>query len=119
MKVSSVKESGIFTRAYKKGTSDVQKHIAVYALKRRKRGEGSPSSLGLTVSKKYGCAVERSRARRILREAYRQLSANVASGYDIIVVARHSLLGKKTQDAFADMSVSFRKLGLIPNTDDI
>ena len=110
---SSVKQSCVFSRAYRQGESFAAKHIVVYKLKRRKKGEYTASSLGLTVSKKYGKAVERTRARRILREAYRRLFCDIPCGYDIIVVARHSLIDAKMQDALYDMRLSFEKLGLL------
>ncbi len=114
---SSVKQSCIFSRAYRQGESFATKYIVVYKLKRRKKGEFAASSLGLTVSKKYGKAVERTRARRILREAYRRLYCDIPCGYDIIVVARHSLAKAKMQDALCDMRLSFSKLGLLPAED--
>lgn len=111
-KIISVKRSSVFSRAYKQGKSVAAKTLAVYALKRRKDGH-KPSALGLTVSKKYGKAVERSRARRVMREAYRELCDRVPCGYDIIVVARARLAGVKTPEAFADLSYALEKLGLL------
>lgn len=72
-----------------------------------------PSALGLTVSKKYGKAVERSRARRVMREAYRGLCDKVHCGYDIIVVARGRLAEAKTPEVLTDLSYALNKLGLL------
>lgn len=112
-KICSVKQSSVFSRAYRSGQSVAEEHIVVYALKRRKKGESMPSCLGLTVSKKFGRAVDRSRARRILREAYRPFLNALPCGYDIIVVARYALRGSKMNDAYVDMASAFTKLGLI------
>ncbi len=38
-----------------------------------------------------GCAVERNRAKRRLREVFRQQQQRVPAGYDLLLVARHSL----------------------------
>lgn len=40
-----------------------------------------------------GCAVERNRAKRRLREVFRQQQQRVPAGYDLLLVARHSLNG--------------------------
>jgi ribonuclease P protein component len=47
--------------------------------------------LGLAVSRRVGSAVERNRARRLLREGFRRLERAGASGFDVVVVARAPL----------------------------
>jgi len=47
--------------------------------------------LGLAVSRRVGGAVERNRARRLLREAFRRLGLAGAPGLDLVVVARAPL----------------------------
>jgi ribonuclease P protein component len=111
-KIISVKRSSVFSRAYKLGKSVATKTLAVYVLKRKKDAR-KPTALGLTVSKKYGKAVDRSRARRVMREAYRGLCDRVIDGYDIILVARGRLLGAKTPEALADLSYALEKLDLL------
>lgn len=48
--------------------------------------------LGIVTSKKIGCAVKRSRARRVIREAFRRIEPEIRQKtdkrYDFIVVAR-------------------------------
>lgn len=51
--------------------------------------------VGITASRKVGNAVERNRARRLLREAIRQLYAHIAPGWDIVLVARGPLVAEK------------------------
>lgn len=48
----------------------------------------SLSRIGVTASRKVGTAVERNRARRLLREAARHLYPNLRLGWDVVLVAR-------------------------------
>lgn len=45
--------------------------------------------LGITVSKKNGNSVIRSRLKRIIKEAYRLQQSRFLSGYDIVIIARN------------------------------
>ena len=47
---------------------------------------------GLTVTKKVGCAVERNRIRRRLREALRTPGLAAKAGHDYVIVARRDAL---------------------------
>jgi ribonuclease P protein component len=47
--------------------------------------------LGLAVSRRVGGAVERNRARRLLREGFRRLERAGSPGVDLVVVARAPL----------------------------
>ncbi len=46
--------------------------------------------LGISVSKKVGKSVVRSRVTRLIRESYRLNEENIKSGFDIVVIARNS-----------------------------
>ena len=79
----ALKLNHIFRRLY--ATSGFANgYLVLYAKKNR---EGK-NRVGITVSKKLGCAVIRNRVRRRLREAYRLQEAQFAPGWDIVVVAR-------------------------------
>lgn len=54
---------------------------------------------GITAGKKVGGAVERNRAKRILRAAYRKNELILPIGYDIVAIARPDIVGKKS-DSF-------------------
>lgn len=80
----SMKLNRDFKRLYYKGgcvTSDI---LVVYY---RKNSLGC-NRLGITVGKKTGGAVIRNRVKRLIRESYRLSEQNMASGYDIVIVAR-------------------------------
>ena len=74
-----------FYRAYKKGAFRAGRHIVIYALKNR----NNMSRLGISVGKKAGNSVQRSRFTRIIRENYRLLEERIAEGYDIVLSLIH------------------------------
>ena len=78
----------MFQRLYSKGTSCSDKNIAIYFLPNRQ----SVNRLGITVSKKTGCAVLRNRTKRLIRESYRLNEHRIKSGYDIVIVARRHIV---------------------------
>lgn len=54
--------------------------------------------------KKVGGAVQRNRARRILRAAFREVAPRGVDGNDIVLVAREGIRGARTQDLIKEMT---------------
>ena len=76
-------ENKDFRTLYYRGDSRVHAGLVTYV---RRNRLGHPR-IGITTGKKVGCAVKRSRARRVIREGFRPLLPLVG-GYDIVFVAR-------------------------------
>jgi len=66
----------------------------------------APGSGGyaLVAGKKVGGAVQRNRARRILRAALREVAPRGMDGHDIVLVAREGIRGARTQDLITEMT---------------
>jgi ribonuclease P protein component len=61
-----------------------------------RRPADRPLRLGITASRKIGGAVQRSRARRLIREAFRAVFAELpGAGLDIVVIVRRPLGERK------------------------
>ncbi|MBR5486255.1 MAG: ribonuclease P protein component [Oscillospiraceae bacterium] len=73
-----------FRRLYYKGKSSVHPMLVTYAMKNRL----GCIRIGITTSKKVGCAVERNRARRVIRAAIRACEMPADCGWDFVFVAR-------------------------------
>ncbi len=113
-KIIAIKESYLFSKVYAKGKRDAEKNVCVYALRNYKSGN---TLLGITTGKKLGNAVQRSRARRLIREAFRQISQEVSwkKPFWIVVVARSPIVDKtrKMDQVRSDLMKAFTKLNLI------
>lgn len=89
-----LKDERIFSRLYKKGSRCGGKYLGAYYAPNRL----SFNRFGITAGKKIGCAVERNRAKRIIRAAYRKNELILPIGYDIVLVARPDIGGVKSDD---------------------
>jgi ribonuclease P protein component len=63
----------------------------------------------VVATRRVGGAVERNRARRILRAAWREVAPQVGNDKDVVLVARRSIVGAKAQDLVADMTELLRR----------
>lgn len=72
--------------------------------------------LGVVASKRVGNAVERARAKRRLREAFRRRRHTLTAPTpdDVVLVARRSILAAPWPDVVADLLHLTRQAGLIP-----
>jgi ribonuclease P protein component len=59
--------------------------------------------VAFVAGRRVGGAVERNRARRILRAAWREIAPLAQEGWDVVLVARGSIRKAKTQDLVAEM----------------
>ena len=79
--------SAEFERVYRQGRSKGNRFLVLYAFPREGADEEGPR-LGLSVSRRVGGAVERSRVKRTLREAFWQEAERLPADADYVVVAR-------------------------------
>lgn len=101
-------ENKDFRTLYYRGKSQVHAGLVTYV---RSNRLGYPR-IGITTGKKVGCAVQRSRARRVIREGLRPLISQVG-GYDIVFVARTFTPQMKSTDLTPVISKHLKQLGVI------
>ena len=122
MKYYTLKENHLFSKAYAKGKKAGGKYICVYLmpdyhaarLQRANPLKTRINRVGITVAKKLGVAVVRSRVKRILREAYYKAlkTLDVKTGKIIVIAARSAAVRAKTDDVYAELVKAFTQLGL-------
>lgn len=95
----TLRKQNEFNRVYNRGNSKGSKLVVVVYNKNR---------LGYTraafvASKKVGNSVCRNRSRRLMRQAYSNIKGKIKPGYDIIFVARQSIMEQKEIDVEKSM----------------
>ena len=77
---------------------------------------GSPSRLGVITSRKVGNAVARARARRLLREAFRQNQFRIVPPAKLVLVARPSIAPQPFAAVERDFLQALRRARLLAAT---
>lgn len=75
-------------------------------------GPGASLRLGVVASRKVGDAVRRARAKRRLREAWRRNRSRFHGDYDVVLVARRSIIAAPWESVVADLMKQARRAGL-------
>ena len=123
MKYRAISENHLYVKAYRKGKKISARNVVVYVLPDRRAFQlkmENPEKMyinrvGLTVTKKIGNAVTRSRVKRIIREGYRLTDKEygIKKGNLIVLVAKDNCIKAKSTDIKNDMVYAFGKLGMI------
>lgn len=66
----------------------------------------------LVAGKKIGGAVQRNRARRVLRAAIREVAPRGVEGHDVVLVAREGIRDARTQDLITEMTELLQRGGM-------
>jgi ribonuclease P protein component len=74
---------------------------------------GSPTRIGVITARKIGGAVARTRARRLLREAFRVHQPDLAQPVDLVLVAQPSIVDKAFADVERDYLAALRRARLL------
>ncbi len=90
-----------FKRVYDRRRSASSEFLIVYAAP----NDLPHNRLGLSVSRKFGGAVQRNRMRRLFREAYRLTRHQMPAGLDIVLIPR-----SKVAPPLADLLIALPKL---------
>lgn len=109
MRGQTLKENKDFRRLYYRGKNASSPVLVTYAMKNRR---GS-CFYGITTSKKIGTAVDRNRAKRVIRTAFDEVRGEINGSWDFVFVARSKTTRVKMQDVKNAMLEQFSELGVI------
>jgi ribonuclease P protein component len=101
-----------FRKTYDEGKKLAGRYLVLFV----RSSETGAIRLGLTVTKRVGCAVERNRARRRLREVFRRearatLERNRWTGTDMVVNLRDGAASVGVRELSEDLDRLLRRLG--------
>ncbi len=103
-----------FQKVYQDGRSIAGRYLVLYW----RKNEKDQAMVGFAAGKKLGPAVIRNRLKRIMREAWRLHPEKRPTGYDLILVARKSLVGKTFFEAEKGMMEVLQRSNLIPKGEE-
>lgn len=110
-----LKKNFEFKIIYRRGKSFANDLLVMYILRNKKnrdRDINLYNKLGVSVSKKVGNSVVRSRSKRLISESFRLNDEFVTKGYDFIFIARNPIKDKNFGDVEKAMKNLFKKAGL-------
>ena len=100
-----VRRRADYVAAYERGRKIGVRLMTVFLLE---NGQGRPR-LGIAATRKYGSAVERNRAKRLVREVFRRHKPTL--GLDIVVVPRREMIGAGLDRVESDYMSALERRG--------
>ena len=113
--VYRVRKNSEFRIVYRRGKSFANDLLVLYIFKNKKNVSNNNeiyNKIDISVSKKVGNSVVRSRSKRLIYENYRLKEQYLIKGYDFIFVARSKMKGQNYQAVSKSMDNLLKKAGL-------
>ena len=108
LKKNVLRKNSEFSAVYNKGKSVGDRYVVLFY-----RLNGLPyNRTGFLASKKVGNSVVRNRAKRPMKESYRNIEGSLPEGYDFIIIARNTICGKKCAEVEKSLNSAFRRTGV-------
>ena len=98
-----------FESIYRNGKSVGERYVVLFS----KNNGLSYNRTAFLASKKVGKSVERNRARRLMKESYREIKENLINGYDIIFIARKTINNLECSRVKKSVEAAVKKAGLL------
>ena len=106
--------TSLFRETYAQGRRWIGRFMVLWL----REGEGASLRLGVVSGKKVGPAVQRNKARRRLREAYRRNRDRFSGPFDVILIARKGASVAPWNDLVTELLYLAQQAGLMRMTTD-
>ncbi len=100
--------TSLFQQTYEQGRRAVGRAMVLWL----REGEGASLRLGVVAGRKVGGAVQRARAKRLMREAYRRHRHCFSGPFDVVLVARRGILEAKWDEIVSELLALAKRVGL-------
>ena len=127
MKQFSIRENHLYRKTYKQGRKKGSPTVVVYVLrdkaaallKKQNPLKEKLNRVGISASKKIGGAVQRNRAKRVVREAYRMIDkeTGIKKGYLIVIVPREKCTVCSMREVKDDLYCCHREMNILTLTE--
>ena len=108
LKSNVLRRQADFDLVYNRGKSVGDRYVVLFY----KKNGLSFNRTGFLASKKVGNSVLRNRARRLMKESYREFCSDISDGFDFVVIARNTINDKKCQEVSKSLKMAFKRAGL-------
>lgn len=100
-----IRKGSEFATVLRKGRKHKCPYFTLHILTTSSRNR---ARLGIIASRRVGGAVQRNRAKRLLREAFRRHGSQLPAGVELVAVARNSIANARLEDVERAFRNAFR-----------
>ena len=117
MKHERLRKNQEFRTVYRRGRSCASDILVLYKLKNSRNvlNGQSYNRTGISVSKKVGKSVVRSRVKRLIYEAARLSKDDTVKGFDLVFVARNPIVDRSYLEILSSVKALYKKAGIKNN----
>ncbi len=112
LKKEILRRKSDFQKIYRKGKSVADRYVVLFYLSNGL----AYNRTAFLASRKVGNAVQRNRAKRLMRESWKEFERDVPPGYDIIIIARNTINNRSCGEVKASVEKGLRRLKLLSRT---
>jgi ribonuclease P protein component len=115
MKEEKIRKNIEFRTVYRRGKSFSNQLLVLYVYKNKK----NINRVGISVSKKVGNSVIRSRVKRLISESYRLNKDMINTGFDLVFISRTASNDKSYFEIEKSLKNLFKRAGLLINEKNV
>ena len=109
-----LKQSTDLKRVRRSGKSYAHPFIVLVVLP----AEGERTLFGVTAGSSVGGAVQRNRAKRLIREAIRSLLPNIQPGWKLVLIARKPIIAAELSDIQSSLQELFTRAHILNDSNE-